>query len=54
MKIIRSAALQWPTRAPNRAPTGITGFDEIAGGGLLSGRTAVLQGGPDSGATSTV
>ncbi|MBT9591075.1 MAG: AAA family ATPase [Thiobacillus sp.] len=38
-------------KAPAKAPTGITGFDEITGGGLLRGRTALLVGGPGSGKT---
>jgi circadian clock protein KaiC len=35
----------------NKAPTGITGFDEITGGGLPRGRTTLLVGGPGSGKT---
>src|SRR5450631_3157671 len=38
-------------RAPNKAPTGIIGFDEITGGGLPRGRTTLLVGGPGSGKT---
>src|SRR5688572_3149405 len=38
-------------KAPNKAPTGITGFDEITGGGLPRGRTTLLLGGPGSGKT---
>lgn len=34
-----------------KAPTGITGFDEITGGGLPHGRTSLLVGGPGSGKT---
>lgn len=34
-----------------KAPTGITGFDEITGGGLPRGRTTLLAGGPGSGKT---
>ena len=34
-----------------KAPTGITGFDEITGGGLPRGRTTLLVGGPGSGKT---
>jgi circadian clock protein KaiC len=34
-----------------KAPTGITGFDEITRGGLPSGRTTLLVGGPGSGKT---
>ena len=37
--------------APNKAPTGIAGFDEITGGGLPRGRTTLLVGGPGSGKT---
>ena len=36
---------------PHKAPTGIAGFDEITGGGLPSGRTTLLVGGPGSGKT---
>ncbi len=35
----------------NKAPTGITGFDEITRGGLPQGRTTLLVGGPGSGKT---
>jgi len=38
-------------QAPNKAPTGIAGFDEITGGGLPHGRTTLLVGGPGSGKT---
>ncbi|HSW82123.1 MAG TPA: ATPase domain-containing protein, partial [Usitatibacter sp.] len=34
-----------------KAPTGITGFDDITGGGLPHGRTTLLVGGPGSGKT---
>src|SRR5580692_6783215 len=37
--------------ASKKAPTGIAGFDEITGGGLPRGRTALVQGGPGSGKT---
>lgn len=36
---------------PTKAPTGITGFDEITGGGLPHDRTSLLVGGPGSGKT---
>ena len=36
---------------PTKAPTGITGFDEITGGGLPCGRTTLLVGGPGTGKT---
>ncbi len=39
------------TRVRAKAPTGITGFDEITRGGLPEGRTTVLAGGPGSGKT---
>lgn len=39
------------TGRPEKAPTGITGFDEIAHGGLPRGRTSLLMGGPGSGKT---
>lgn len=35
----------------NKAPTGITGLDEMTGGGLPHGRTTLLAGGPGSGKT---
>ena len=38
-------------KATNKSSTGITGFDEITGGGLPSGRTTLLVGGPGSGKT---
>jgi circadian clock protein KaiC len=40
-----------PTKMLPRAPTGITGLDEMIGGGLPQGRTTVLVGGPGSGKT---
>lgn len=50
-----------PARAPSKrrsslpeaskAPTGITGFDQITAGGLPRGRTTLLVGGPGSGKT---
>jgi circadian clock protein KaiC len=36
---------------PTKTPTGITGFDQITGGGLPRGRTTLLVGGPGSGKT---
>ncbi len=36
---------------PTKAATGITGLDEITGGGLPRGRTTLLMGGPGSGKT---
>ena len=36
---------------PPKAPTGIAGFDDMTGGGLPSGRTTLLVGGPGSGKT---
>jgi circadian clock protein KaiC len=38
-------------RAPNKAPTGIAGFDAITAGGLPRGRTTLIVGGPGSGKT---
>lgn len=40
-----------PVTELTKAPTGITGFDEITRGGLPRGRTALLLGGPGSGKT---
>ena len=37
--------------ALKKAPSGITGFDEITGGGLPRGRTTLVLGGPGSGKT---
>ncbi len=37
--------------APTKSPTGITGFDEMTGGGLPRSRTSLLVGGPGSGKT---
>ncbi len=39
------------TKNTNKSPTGIAGFDEITDGGLPSGRTTLLVGGPGSGKT---
>ncbi|MGK2941939.1 MAG: ATPase domain-containing protein, partial [Immundisolibacter sp.] len=47
MKSVRSAVVTVPTKAP----TGVTGFDDITGGGLPRGRTTLLVGGPGSGKT---
>jgi circadian clock protein KaiC len=38
-------------KLPAKSPTGITGLDEITGGGLPRGRTTLLLGGPGSGKT---
>jgi circadian clock protein KaiC len=38
-------------KVQTKAPTGITGFDEITGGGLPRSRTTLLLGGPGSGKT---
>jgi circadian clock protein KaiC len=40
-----------PAREPKKALTGISGLDEITGGGLPLGRTTLLVGGPGSGKT---
>jgi circadian clock protein KaiC len=47
MKSVRSSLVKVPTKAP----TGITGFDEMTGGGLPRGRTTLLVDGPGSGKT---
>jgi circadian clock protein KaiC len=47
MKTVRSIH----PKTPAKAPTGITGFDEITGGGLPRSRTTLLLGGPGSGKT---
>ncbi len=47
MKSIRSDR----AKAPTKAQTGITGLDEITGGGLPRSRTTLLVGGPGSGKT---
>lgn len=38
-------------KATAKVPTGVSGFDEITGGGLPRGRTTLLAGGPGSGKT---
>jgi circadian clock protein KaiC len=38
-------------KGPTKAPTGISGFDDITGGGLPHGRTTLLVGGSGSGKT---
>jgi circadian clock protein KaiC len=38
-------------KTPSKVATGITGFDEITGGGFPRGRTSLLVGGPGSGKT---
>ena len=38
-------------RIPSKIPTGISGFDELSGGGLPRSRTSLLMGGPGSGKT---
>ena len=48
MKAIPSRAGKTPTK---KVLSGITGFDEITGGGLPRGRTTLLVGGPGSGKT---
>jgi circadian clock protein KaiC len=40
-----------PVQGPKKASTGVTGLDEITGGGLPYGRTTLLVGGPGSGKT---
>jgi circadian clock protein KaiC len=47
LKSVRSPLVEVPTKAR----TGITGLDEITGGGLPRGRTTLLVGGPGSGKT---
>jgi len=48
MKSPRTSRLPVKT---SKAPTGISGFDQITGGGLPRGRTTLLVGGPGSGKT---
>jgi circadian clock protein KaiC len=43
--------LSAPVQGPKKASTGISGLDEITGGGLPDGRTTLLVGGPGSGKT---
>jgi circadian clock protein KaiC len=47
MKSVRSPLVN----VPAKAPTGITGFDEITGGGLPRGGMTLQVGGPGSGKT---
>ena len=35
----------------NRLPIGISGLDEILNGGVISGRTYLMRGGPGTGKT---
>jgi len=51
MTPIRSRKKPAPTPTQLKAPTGIPGFDEMTGGGMPHGRTALLVGGPGSGKT---
>jgi circadian clock protein KaiC len=51
MNSIRSISYAKAPRVPSKAPTGITGFDDITGGGLPRSRTTLLLGGPGSGKT---
>jgi len=51
MAPIRSRKKPIPTPSQLKAPTGIPGFDEMTGGGMPHGRTALLVGGPGSGKT---
>ena len=47
MKSVQSSFVE----LPSKTPTGITGLDEITGGGLPRGRTTLVVGGPGSGKT---
>src|ERR1700678_545910 len=47
MKSVRSPL----AKVPAKAATGVTGLDQITGGGLPRGRTTLLAGGPGSGKT---
>src|SRR4026208_2079417 len=51
MKYSRSSLVKVPIKGPTKAPTGIEGFDDTTHGGLPSGRTTLLIGGPGSGKT---
>jgi circadian clock protein KaiC len=51
MHSARSAVVQAAGKAVAKSPTGITGFDDITGGGQPRGRTTLLVGGPGSGKT---
>ena len=48
---MKSAPVNLVTATPTKAPTGITGLDEMTGGGLPRGRTTLLAGGSGSGKT---
>lgn len=48
---MKSAPLSHVPDTPTKAPTGITGLDEMTGGGLPRGRTTLLVGGSGSGKT---
>jgi circadian clock protein KaiC len=47
MKSVLSSVMN----GPEKAPTGISGLDEMTGGGLPIGRTSLMVGGPGSGKT---
>src|SRR4026207_887619 len=55
MNSVRTLLVKVPTKGhnktPAKAPPGITGFDEITGGGLARSRTTLVVGGPGSGKT---
>jgi circadian clock protein KaiC len=46
-----SSSSSTPVNGIEKAPTGISGFDEITGGGLPAGRPALVCGGPGCGKT---
>ena len=50
-KRVKRGKKREPNSDPKKARTGITGFDEVTGGGLPRGRTTLLVGGPGSGKT---
>jgi circadian clock protein KaiC len=47
----RPVGQQGSLRGPDKAPTGITGFDEVTGGGLPRGRPTLVAGAAGSGKT---
>ena len=48
---MKPAQVPLPSPLVRKARTGVTGFDEMTGGGLPCGRTTLLAGGPGSGKT---
>src|SRR4026209_2916536 len=48
---MKTAAAKTKLKPIKKSPTGITGFDELTGGGLPAGRPTLVCGGPGCGKT---